>query len=268
MLAVAMRSPFPGMDPYLEARWSDVHSSLITGIREALQPHLPGDLRARAEERILVEDLGDDRLAGYRADVAIVTSAPRPRPDGATPAAGTRVEPVVLTFHEEPVIDRCVQVVDTRDGGRVVTAIEVLSPGNKAPGRLNALYRRKLADYRAGGVSVVEIDLLREPSRRHLAVHTDDLPEDRRSPYMVCVRHGWTPEQWLAYPLPLRNRLPAIPIPLRRSDAVAELDLQPLLERVYTGGGHDDIDYAKPAVPPLSPDDAGWARRLVEQRDS
>src|SRR5580765_506143 len=25
-----MKSPFPGMDPYLEARWGDVHQSLIT----------------------------------------------------------------------------------------------------------------------------------------------------------------------------------------------------------------------------------------------
>lgn len=30
------RSPFPGMDPYLEARWSDVHSKLIAFIGEAL----------------------------------------------------------------------------------------------------------------------------------------------------------------------------------------------------------------------------------------
>jgi hypothetical protein len=24
-----MKSPFPGMDPYLESRWSDVHPKLI-----------------------------------------------------------------------------------------------------------------------------------------------------------------------------------------------------------------------------------------------
>ena len=35
-----MPSPFPGMDPYLEEprRWPDVHQSLITYIRDALQP--------------------------------------------------------------------------------------------------------------------------------------------------------------------------------------------------------------------------------------
>jgi hypothetical protein len=27
-----MKSPFPGMDPYLESRWADVHSKLRKGI--------------------------------------------------------------------------------------------------------------------------------------------------------------------------------------------------------------------------------------------
>ena len=41
-------SPFPGMDPYLESRWSDVHVKLIGFIGEALQPLLPPALRARS----------------------------------------------------------------------------------------------------------------------------------------------------------------------------------------------------------------------------
>src|SRR5256885_6518067 len=50
-----VKSPFPGMDPYLEARWGDVHQSLITYARDALQPNLPPDLRARVEERVFVQ---------------------------------------------------------------------------------------------------------------------------------------------------------------------------------------------------------------------
>ena len=42
-----MRSPFPGMDPYLEDRWRDVHSSLVLYARNQLQPQvmplLPGE---------------------------------------------------------------------------------------------------------------------------------------------------------------------------------------------------------------------------------
>jgi hypothetical protein len=43
------------MDPYLEAHRRDVHASLIIYGRDALQGVLPGPLRARVEERVLLE---------------------------------------------------------------------------------------------------------------------------------------------------------------------------------------------------------------------
>src|SRR5438105_4713913 len=46
-----MKSPFPGMDPFLEQYWGDVHHSLIQYARDTMQPQLPADLRARVEER-------------------------------------------------------------------------------------------------------------------------------------------------------------------------------------------------------------------------
>ena len=52
-----MKSPFPGMDPYLERHWLDVHGSLNLYIRDELQPQLPADLAARMEESVYVEDL-------------------------------------------------------------------------------------------------------------------------------------------------------------------------------------------------------------------
>ena len=36
-----MKSPFPGMDPFLERHWEDVHTRLIGYIADALQPHQP-----------------------------------------------------------------------------------------------------------------------------------------------------------------------------------------------------------------------------------
>ena len=36
-----MRSPFPGMDPWLEQRWRDVHARLIVYIANQLQAQLP-----------------------------------------------------------------------------------------------------------------------------------------------------------------------------------------------------------------------------------
>jgi primosomal protein N' (replication factor Y) len=51
----AMPSPFPGMDPCLEAHWRDVHQSLCIHARDALQPQVQPHLRARVEERLVVE---------------------------------------------------------------------------------------------------------------------------------------------------------------------------------------------------------------------
>jgi Protein of unknown function (DUF4058) len=41
-----MRSPFPGMDPYLEDRWRDAHSSIVLYAREQLQSQIMPTYRA------------------------------------------------------------------------------------------------------------------------------------------------------------------------------------------------------------------------------
>ena len=50
-----MRSPFPGMDPYLEQFWGDLHHTMINRLRAAIQKQLPADLVARVDERVVVE---------------------------------------------------------------------------------------------------------------------------------------------------------------------------------------------------------------------
>lgn len=250
------------MDPYLQARWSDVHAKLIAFIGEALQPALPAGLRARSEERVLLETIDGDPVRRYRGDVAIVETRPG-EPKRFAPDRVTTVEPVVIEFSDEPYVDRFVQIIDVTNGNRVITVIEVLSPWNKSPGRLNDDYRRKLKDFARGSVSVVEIDLVRA-SRSRLMVTESDLPLDRRSPYLACVRRGWLGERWEAYPLPLREQIPAVPIPLRETDNDVPLELQPLIERVYVSGGHDDIDYRQPCLPPLEAEEEAWADQLLK----
>ena len=46
-----MPSPFPGMDPYLESPeiFPDVHDSMITYLREALQASLPARILLRSD---------------------------------------------------------------------------------------------------------------------------------------------------------------------------------------------------------------------------
>ncbi len=192
------RSPFPGMDLYLETRWSDVHVKLAGFIGEAIQPLLPRELRARSEERILLE-LDEESTRSYRADIAVVESAfpIRPAASSGVLSGNTVVaDPIVIRRFGGPMLDRWVQIIDVTNGNRVVTAIEILSPWNKAAGRLNGDYLRKLDDYARGNVSVVEIDLLRYPPRGRLPVTDADIPLERRTAYVTCIRLAWEPDTW------------------------------------------------------------------------
>lgn len=252
------------MDPYLEARWSDVHVKLIGFIGEAIQPLLPKALRARSEERILLE--ADDESRSYRSDITVVESSKGAKSsDVSVSSSIATVEPIVIRRHLAPMIDRSVQIIDVTNGNRVITAIEVLSPWNKASGRLNRDYLARLEDYARGNVSIVEIDLLRYPPRGRMEVTELDIPPQRREAYLVCVRRSWKPDEWTAFPMSIRVPLPNIPIPLRPEDGEIALELQPLIDRVYAAGGHDDIDYSKPPEPPLGDDNANWARELLDK---
>src|SRR5665213_3374626 len=51
-----MKSPFPGMDPYIERHWPDVQTSLVGSVRTLLNQRLPDDLAARAQEREGIEE--------------------------------------------------------------------------------------------------------------------------------------------------------------------------------------------------------------------
>jgi hypothetical protein len=68
--------------------------------------------------------------------------------------------------------------------------------------------------------------------------------------------------------MPLRLPLPRVPIPLRQEEAAIRLELQSLIERVYVAGGHDDVDYSIPPVPPLDVQDALWAAEQVVRRSA
>ena len=64
----------------------------------------------------------------------------------------------------------------------------------------------------------------------------------------------------------MRERLPAIAIPLRQTDRDVPLDLQALLDQCYEAAVYDDIDYREEPDPPLNPDDAQWADSLLREQ--
>ena len=251
-----MKSPFPGMDPYLEQYWRDVHHSLITYTRDRLQPALPSGLRARVEERVFVESEDGGKRPIY-PDVYVVE---HPRAQGAPMPAESSVavaEPLVIHLDEEPMTQGYLEIIDVGSGNRVVTVIEFLSPANKLPGQGQDLYLAKQRDVIAAAASLVEIDLTRA-GRRVLSVPPDRIAPSKRTTYAICVRRGWQPARAEIYGAPLRERLPVIPIPLRQTDADVPLDLQALIDLCYQNGRYDDLDYRSEPYPPLDPPDAAW----------
>ena len=251
------------MDPYLEARWGDVHQRLITYAADQLGSQLPPDLRARVEERVFVEA----EAAQVRRIVPDVHVGQYPPGQASTEAfretGGVAVaEPLVFLLEDEPVTEGYVEIRESR-GGKVVTVIEFLSPANKAGGGGQELYLRKQRDLLRSDTNLVEIDLVRS-GQRVLAFPEHRIPAAHRHDALVCVRCAWSERARELYALPWRERLPVIRVPLRQHDHPVRLDLQALIDQCYQNGRHDDIDYTRAPVPPLAPEDADWAEDLLK----
>ena len=260
-----MKSPFPGMDPYLEAHWGDVHHRLVQYACDEIQTHLPRDLRARVEERVFVESPQSTGRVVY-PDVRVVERR-APSPPSAGDSGGLVVaEPLVIHVPDERVTEGFIEIREAGSGGRVVTVIEVLSPSNKHAGEGCDLYRQKQQELRAGGVSLVEVDLLRAGAHV-LMVPKESILPSHRTPYQVCVRRGWNPSKIEVYAVPLRDRLPVIAVPLRETDGDIPLDLQALVDQSYRHGSYDDIDSGREPDPPLTTEDAAWADQLLRTQN-
>lgn len=258
-----MAGPFPGMDPWLEnpRLWAGVHTSLITYIRDSLQPKLRPRYVAAIEERVYVSTMG----RAFVPDVSVRTRLHDPTIGSAT-AIIEPDQPVVLEVHQEEVHEPFLEILDRQTNQKVVTVIEVLSPSNKQKGTGKRLYQVKQKEVLQSKANLVEIDLLRG------GTHVVAMPQadaDRAGffDYLVCV--SAVPDRgkrFVLYPTTVRQRLPRLAIPLKSSDEHVTLDLQPIFDRIYEAGDYADrIQYTKPCVPRLRPDDQAWSRQLIDQ---
>lgn len=263
-----MKSPFPGMDPYLEKHWRDVHASLVHDARNAIQRQLGGGLRARIDERLIVEEEGILKRAifpdvqvseqGFGAGVAVLKA----------PADVAVAEPLVLHVTPRQLRETFVQIIDPASDGRIITLIEFVSPTNKALGEGRRLYLEKQEEAIIAGVSLVEIDLTRGGAHVFRFNRAEILLKKRAEYFASVWRASRDPWRFEVYPIALRERLPAIRIPLRPDDRDVVLDLQELIVRAYEEGRHDDLDYAAELDPPLAEEDRAWAAELLKDARS
>lgn len=254
-----MPSPFPGMDPFLESHWGDVHTRLTTYAADQLHEKLPGDLRVRIQEFIHLDESGQPRQH-WAPDVRVVEppSGSLPRPEAGVSGV-IATQPLIVPFVTEWT-ERWIEIQDR--AGKLITSIELLSPGNKQTRGQRESFHNKQQDLLQGGVNLVEIDLLREGDWS-LTVPQTEVPDTHAYPYRVIVIRGHRPKFAECYPTSVRLPLPVINVPLRVTENNVLLELQPLIHAAWERGDYADIDYAKALCPRFRPDDEAWIRERI-----
>ena len=218
-----MLSPFPGMDPYLEEEplWPAFQASLVKTLYEILLPSLVDRYRARISQRRYT--LSDRQGEEQR---------------------------------QEDYIE-----IRQRDGEKLVTALDVVSPTNKttAEGRKAYLDRRR--EGRAVNANLVEIDLVLQ-GQPTLEYSRDGLPKWN---YAVTVTRSTQPERYEIYTATLQKRLPRFRLPLASDDRDTVLDMHTAVTLCYEQGKYADrIDYCRDPAVPLDDEDLRWLDGLLQ----
>ncbi len=223
-----MKSPFPGMDPYIEAcgLWEDFHTHLVAQISDTLAEAAPPQYLVRA---------------GERSYVVLVDSE---------------------EFIEETFREAFVDIYTTTPEQRLVTCIEVLSPSNKRAGSPGwDLYQRKRQGVMLAGVNLVEIDLPRRGERMPMV---DSWPN---SPYVLLVARAFRESRCKVWRASFQTRLPSIPVPLASPDPDLTLDLQPMIDSIYRRFRYArTIDYQRPLSPRLTAAESAWFKQRLKHR--
>jgi hypothetical protein len=263
-----MKSPFPGMDPYIEAcgLWEDFHPHLVEKIYEALADAVPDRYTVRTGERsyVVLADAEGKTSHPFLPDVGVTSSAREADADAGSGTAlaepATESTPLSLrAFIEEEYRETFVEVYEADPERRLVTCVEVLSPSNKRRGSPGwDLYLRKRQGLLLGTASLVEIDLLRGGQRLPML---DPWPA---SPYTLLVARRHKAPHCLVWPAHWQRPLPPIPVPLAKPDPDIPLHLQPMVEAIYARSRyHRSIDYSRPLTPPLGPDESAWLEQQL-----
>jgi hypothetical protein len=267
-----MKSPFPGMDPYIEAcgLWEGFHDHLIQEMYKAISLALPRGYTADTAERSYVVLMGSQGKKEHHAkpDITVTrqSGGKKPRKAKGRAAVAEAVEAdesvQMQAFIAEEFRETFVEIYDERDERVLVTCIELLSPSNKRPETKGwRLYRRKRQAMLLGRANFIEIDLLRGGRKMPM------LTSWPASPYTLLVSRAEDAPYCRVWPAHFRSRLPTIPVPLSEPDPDLPLDLQPLIDDIYSYGRYAErIDYSKPLTPALKNEDAAYVRELLKGR--
>lgn len=261
-----MASPFPGVDPYIEAQglWEGFHAGFVTYCRDTLNEVLPEHYVAELGERLRLIDVGEAQGKSVVPDVHVARER-RGRVSPSRPARGRggtiTLEPVRISLPTTRTEIREVWIEIRRVPGRIpVAVIEVLSPTNKT-GEGFYEYNQKRRKLIEQNLHLVEIDLLLRGERLPM---DDPLP---KADYYALISRAEERPQCSVYSWTMRDPLPSIPVPLIASDPAVALDLAAVFATEYDRGRYARrIDYSAPPTSIKNPSDRAWAQRTARAR--
>lgn len=250
------------MDPYLESQrnWTGFHHGLADEISAQLNRRVRPTYYARPMTYTTYDviEIAEPATRAIYPDVGVWNTPTR----AATPALSIAIDPPQAQSIARIETQVRLANVEVRAVGtdRLITAIEILSPINKRPGRERDKYLRKRSELLRSDVHIMEIDLLRAGQRSPL-----ETPLPPASYYVTLSRENRRPyvDIWA---ISLQKRLPVLAVPLSRPDPDVPLDLGAVVHEVYERGGYDvSIDYRQPVpAPALEADDQAWVNKLLQ----
>ena len=243
----------------------DVHAKLMVYACEQINERLPADLLARVEETVSV-DASDGDSRWLYPDVQVVE------------------EPAALEYRAAGPLSPCRRASADRHPAGTADAASLGNYRSRQrqprrdrhrsaqPRQQDHPFRSPVVPEQAAGLhpGPGQFGRNRLDPRGPIHLGRPRIGDPRRLPSDIPdlrarVDH---PHRAELYPLPLREPLPTIRIPLRPNDTDILLHLQPLIDHCYQAGRYDKIDYRQPLRPPLDEDDQRWADAILCLREA
>jgi hypothetical protein len=218
---VPMANPFPGMNPYLEDAnlWPAFHARAIACLFQILVPGLIARYRLQLQHRCYASEW------------------PQPLHAGQSPLQEDYIE------------------IQERNGDRLVTLVDMVSPANKLTESGRRAYLETRSGARAGGASIVEIDLVLQ-GRPTLEYSREGLPP---WDYSVTVTRAAQPDRFEIYTATLQKRLPRFKLPLAADERDSVVDLNTAINRTFEQGDFASrIDYRRDPSTTLRAEHRAW----------
>lgn len=253
-----MPSPFPGMDPYLEAQpfWQDLQPSMIAAMKGELKKRVPPNYTVWSDVYIWLHEPDAETRLG-KPDV-FLAGVGRPGTGSGVATLRAPATSILPAVRREGNKYLKIKEVDT---DRIITVIELFSPANKT-GEDREAYLAKRSEYLATGTNLVEIDLLRSGERMPMGQ-----PAPPQADYYVLVCRAADFPRTAIWPFTVRDTLPEISVPLKPEDGFVTLPLQTCFNIAYDQGPYDRaVNYRQPPRIALPEPDAAWARELLHEK--